>query len=681
MNEDEVVLYLDTETFSERPLAGVNSVGTYAYAEAAEVLVLAWALDGPWGEGDIVVEDLTDDDGVGNRPGSADYFAALRDCDRIVIHNSGFDRTISLYSDQIGDLPLEKIEDTMIRAMEHGLPGGLDKLSAIFKLGDDAKHDGGKDLIRLFCKNQPKNQKIRRHTKHTKPDEWERFLSYAGGDIRSMRALRAKLPWWNYPGKPSGNRPATEMQLFQLDRRINDRGFKVDLELATSALAMIDRVKDQHDEYFDETTFGDVQSAGQRDKLLKHLLEFYGVALPDMQKGTIERRLNDPDLPDIVKELLATRLDAAMASTSKYKALLRAVSADGRLKGTLQFCGAIRTGRWAGRLFQPQNLIRPNGSEAEMVDEWIDDIKAGIGEMVLPNPSRAAAVVLRGAIVAEEGHTLLAADLSNIEGRGLAWLAGEQWKLDAFREYDEGTGHDLYILGAARILRKSPDDVTPDERQTLGKVPELACGYQGAAGAFSTMAQLYGLDLPPARVDEIVQGWREANPAIKSFWYACESAAIKATLNPGQTFTAGKLAFHRVGEWLLMQLPSGRKLVYTQPAMIPHPMFDNAQSLSYLGVNTYTRKWERIPTYGGKLAENATQALARDVLGEAMLRIDDAGFPIILTVHDEIICEVPEDRGFTSDRLCALLAAEPDWSDGNFPLAASGFEAKRYRKD
>lgn len=965
--EDETVLYLDLETFCDTPLSGQNGAGTHRYAEDVEVLICAWALDNPlWGEGDIIVEDLTNDDGEGVLHPSVDFFRAVRDSDRIVIHNSGFDRTVSRHSDQLTEFPLEKIEDTMIRAMSHGLPGGLAQLSSIYDLGEDSKHEGGKDLIRLFCKPQPKNVKTRRHTKVTRPEDWARFVAYAGGDIRSMRVLRHKLPWWNYPGRPDGNRDAPEMELWRLDQKINDRGFKVDLELADAALDMIAAVKDQHNSYFDAQTFGEVTSANQRDKLLEHLLGWYGVKLPDLTRSTIERRLDDPDLPEPVKELLATRLDAAMAATSKYKALRRSVSTDGRLRGTLQFGGAVRTGRWAGRIFQPQNLIRPSGDEAESMENWIDAIKAGMWEL-LPNPNRAAAVSLRGAIVAEEGHKLVVADLSNIEGRFLAWLAGEQWKLDAFAAYDMGTGPDLYKVTAGRILGKPPEEVTGDERQIMGKVPELAClapdtlvltdhgpkaildvsltdrlwdgvewvrheglvyrgeretitldgvemtgdhlvmvdcewkqaraissspdmlnralatasangpwrgmnaarsagcapscagvlaaggpksrsatfatggpraatdapnrkpvlgeragsgmptscpttrtaagsaiaylrrsigattrtlrdmpttavggsrcgrfggriarlflrtssrwragttpawrwiaattargtnpatcassrgprtgatnaasanckpgspnlkhvydianagprnrftiltdsgalivhncGYQGARGAFGTMMSLYGVNLSDDEVDKIVGDWREANSRIKSLWYEAEQAARQAVLNPGATFTAGKLAFHCTGAWLLLQLPSGRKLCYTQPAIVPHPKFENSTSLSYLGVNNYTRRWERIHTYGGKLIENATQAGARDVLGHNMHLIEDAGFPIILTVHDEVLTEPVDDPAFTSSRLCALLSNTPSWADENLPLASAGFEAKRYRKD
>lgn len=677
---DPVDLYIDTETFCETPI----NDGTHRYAETAEVMILAWAQDDPlFGELPPIVEDLTDENGIGDFSRRSDAFdeaveLTLDTGGKFVMHNSGFDRTVLRW--QGFYIEPRDVVDTMVQALSHGLPGSLGHLSTIFKLGEDAKHSGGKELIQLFCKPRPKNSKLRRATKFTHPEEWARFVAYAGSDITSMRALRRKMPSWNYPGRPGGN-TITEHDTWVLDQTVNDRGFAVDLELADAAIELFKRVKDNADDFVETETWGEVASANQRDALLAHLLKHYGVSLPDMTKSTIERRLNDENLPDIVKELLSARLDTAVASVSKYKALKRSVSADGRLRGTIQFCGAARTGRDAGRIFQPQNLVRPNKAESKAVDQWIDDIKSGAGDLLLDNPGRAAAVALRGAIVAAPEKKLVIADLSNIEGRMLAWLAGEEWKLQAFRDFDAGTGHDMYKIGAGRILKKRPEDVTEDERQIMGKVPELACGFQGAVGAFGTMAALYGLDLDEERVKEIVREWREANYAIKQFWWRLDEAAREAIISPGRSVDAGKITFNRWREWLRMQLPSGRVLCYCQPAIVPHPIFEDSTSISYLGINSYTRKWERIHTYGGKLAENATQAAARDVLKTNSHAIEAEGYPIILPVHDETVTETPDDDRYTSDGLCAILARTPWWADETLPLAAGGFETYRYRKD
>lgn len=667
-------LLFDTETFCEVPIRN----GTHAYAEQAEVIILSYAIDDALlGEGDIKVVDLAN-----GEPWPDDLLEALADPDVPVVgHNFGmFDRTVLRHNGIV--VAPERIVDTMVQAQSHGLPGGLDKLCKIFKVPEDkAKHQNGSTLIRMFCMPPPKNQKLRRRTKATNPVEWQRFLDYAGGDISSMRYLRKVMPRWNYPGKPKGNAQfSDEYSNWLLDQKINDRGFKVDQDLARNAVAMVDRRKKVRAKHTQALTDDDVQAATQRDALLQHLLLQYGVTLPDMQKGTLQRRLEDDNLHPIVKELIAIRLEVSGTAAAKYDVLLRGVSADGRLRGTLQFCGAARTGRWAGRLFQPQNMPRPD-ADADEIEEWIETIKTGAGDLLLDDPMRAASNAIRGSIVAGEGRKLVVADLSNIEGRVLAWLADEEWKLRAFFEYDAGRGPDLYHVTAGNILGKPPEQVTKDERQTTGKVPELACGYQGSVGAFQSMAALYGLDLPDDEVERIVKGWRTKNSKIVQFWYMLDRAAREAVEQPGVVTRVGKIKFHVQGSWLRMQLPSGRMLCYSSPKIVPHPMFEDSTSLSYMGVDTYTRQWSRQHTYGGKLAENATQATARDVMAHNMPVIEEAGFPIILSVHDELLTEPLDKPEYSSERLEQLLAALPFWADEKLPLAAGGFEAYRYRKD
>jgi DNA polymerase len=264
------------------------------------------------------------------------------------------------------------------------------------------------------------------------------------------------------------------------------------------------------------------------------------------------------------------------------------------------------------------------------------------------------------------------ADLSNIEGRVLAWVAGEEWKLKAYRAYDQGTGPDLYLVTAGNILRKPPEAVTKSERQDYGKVPELACGYQGGVGAFHTMGQLYGLELTDAEALAIVKGWRAANPNIVKLWYALEDTAKRAIANPGRVFRCGRLIMKRSGAWFRIALPSGRELCYANPRIADKQIF-------YEGLNTYTRRWEQLTTYGGKLAENIVQATARDVLAGRMPAIEEAGYRIVLSVHDEILTEVPDTKEYSAADLCQLMTTGLDWTEG-LPLAAEGFEARRYRK-
>lgn len=649
--------YGDTETYCETPLKH----GLDRYAEDVEIMVATWAVDG----GPVNCIDYT---APGWEEPHQEMLDALFAADVVVFQNSRFDRTVIRHAWGV-ELPLDKLEDTMVQALAHSLPGSLDKLCGILGVPlDAAKDKAGRSLIQLFCKPRPKNQKIRRATRHTHPVEWSRFLDYAKSDIPSMREVRKRLPKWNYPNN------ARELELWRLDQKINDRGVPVDLELAKAAVEATERAKKHLAVRTQELTDGLVERATQRDKLLAFILAEYGVMLPDTQKATLERRLADENLPEPLKELLRVRLMATVTSTTKYKALLRSSSSDGLLRGTLQFCGAKRTGRWAGRLFQPQNLMRPTMKQAE-IEEAIDAFISGCADLVYDNVMDVAANCIRGALTAQPEMKLVSADLSNIEGRFLAWLAGEEWKLQAFRDFDDGIGEDLYKIGAGRILGKDPADVTADERQGQGKVPELACGYQGAVGAFNAMAKIYGLEIGEMRALEIVKGWRKANARIVKLWYALEEQAIAAVECPGRRFEAadGKIAFQRDGSWLRMRLPSGRVLCY------PGVALDDEGKLTYMGENQYTRKWERIHTYGGKLAENATQAGSRDVLAWNMAEAEASGYEIVMTVHDELVTQTPDSRQWTSSRLSAIMSTVPPWATG-LPLAASGWEGQRYRK-
>lgn len=694
------ILWLDTETFCETPIKH----GTHRYAENAEIMICAWALD----DGPIIVEDYTPG-GTHDGP-SPELRRWLSDPDTlIVMHNSAFDRTVvrRAWAEYQVQIPVERVHDTMVRALAHGLPGSLDKLCEIFGVAaEDAKQSDGKDLIQLFCVPRPKNMKLRRATRASHPAQWNRFLSYAGSDIRSMRVLYAKLPKWNYTGR--------ELVLWGLDQRINDRGFNADLALASNALVA---VRQEQRRLKDEAWFlsgGEIVSPTKGRQVLEYLLAEHGVDLPDLKKDTLERRLADERLPEPVKELIRVRLAASTASTAKLGALLRAVSDDGRLRGSLQFCGAARTGRWGGRLFQPQNLPRPDADNDE-INLLVEGFLAGSIDLITDDVMSAASNILRGLIIAGEGRQLAAADLSNIEGRVAAWLAGEQWKLDAFAEIDADPSQpDMYKRAYGASFGVDPASVTKDQRQ-VGKVQELALGYEGGVGAFLAFAAVYRLDLEAmaakaygglpdaarAEAERMLSWrkqkrlslfglseqafivcetfkilWRRAHPAISTYWKELEDAARWAIQNPGREIAARRIRFRRDKAWLRMILPSGRSLCY------PAPEVSAEGKISYLGTNQYTRKWQRLSTYGGKLFENACQAVARDVMAHAMPEIEAAGYEIILTVHDEVITECPEgwDADEAAEGLSTLLATNPPWLDG-CPLAASGFAAKRYRKD
>lgn len=685
------MLWLDFETYSETPIKN----GTYRYTETCEVLIATWAVD----DGPVKFLDFTDP-----REEPAVLFSEIEAAETICAHNAMFDRNVLKYALGI-DIPIERWRDTMVQALAHSLPGSLAALCDILKVGaDNAKDKEGKQLIQLFCKPRPKNSELRRATRETHPDEWSRFIEYARADIAAMRAVAGKLPRWNYAG--------AELSLWGLDQRINDRGFLVDTVLARSAIDAVDREQIELRKQTRANTNGAVESTTQRDVVLEHVLQEYGIDLPDLKKATLERRVADPDLPPELRELLLIRLQASASSTTKYKALINAVNDDNRLRGTIQFCGASRTGRAAGRTFQPQNLPSRGLLPKDQIAIGIEALKAGTAELLFDNIMKLTSSAIRGCIVVPPGKKLLIADLSNIEGRALAWLAGEEWKLQAFRDFDNGIGADLYKLAYAKAFRIPPEDVTYDQRQ-IGKVMELMLGYGGGVGAFVTGAMTYGFDiermadnawphLPGGPVHEsegfyewvlkkrmprfglsdrafmvcdvFKRLWRAAHPRTSSFWGELESAVRQAINQPGNTFPCRKLRARRDGAWLRVVLPSGRALCY------PFPRADSETGeISYMGNNQYTRKWTRIKTYGGKLAENVTQAAARDVMYYAMPVIEKAGMEILLTVHDEIICEVTDTEHFTPTLLSDIMGTNNEWSQG-LPLAAAGFQTYRYSK-
>jgi DNA polymerase bacteriophage-type len=693
------MLWIDLESYSE---ADLRKVGAYAYAmhPSTEVLLFAYALD----DAPVKLWDLT----TGTLM-PADLDAALGDNDlQICAHNAQFDRTV--LSCVMGlDTPLHRWRCSMVKALAHSLPSALGQLGQALGLPEDeAKLEDGKKLIARFCKPAPKNHRAGRYDRQSHPTEWARFCEYAVQDVAAMRRVWQLTPSWNYPDNKH------ELNLWHLDQAINDRGFCVDMELVHAAIRASDRAQEELAATVAELTDGAVDKATQRDRLLEYLSANCGVVMDGLTKAHVTEALGDQQLPAHARRLLQVRQEAGKTSVRKYQALERMTCPDGRFRGGLQFAGADRTARWAGRGFQPQNLPSRGLPAPDQVEIYIEAVKAGAEDLLFDNVMLLSSAAIRGAVMAPAGKKIVAADLSNIEGRKLAWLAGEQWKLQAFRDFDAGHGHDLYKLAYSRSFSVEPAKVSKPQRD-IGKVQELALGYQGGVGAFVTMAAGYGVDMAQnfphiwesasARqrdralyawerdqhkfadlgreaylaADIVKQGWRAANPMIERLWYDMERAAIAALHSPGQVFRAGRLVLRAEGQdWLRIKLPSGRFLCYYQPRV------DDGGKLTYMGM--YRRAsnskpvWTRIATYGGKLVENVTQASSRDVLAHNLPGIEAAGYELVLTVHDETVTEAPDTPDYNAEHLSALLAACPPWADG-LPLAAGGFEAPRYRKD
>lgn len=994
-------LFADLETFS--PL-NLPQVGSFRYAEDCEILLWGYAIDTEPAR----VWDCTNPQTKEMPEALAKALKEVQAGERkIVWHNGMMFDTVVLAAHGY-HIPLEMIVDTMVIAYQHGLPGALGDLCDVLRMPTDkAKDKDGKRLVQLFCKPQPECYKVRRHDRYTKPEDWIKFVNYCRLDVEAERELFKALPKWNCT--------EWEHRLQVLDAEINRRGVKVDIELAKAAVELSERRKGILAEETQRQTNGEVGAATQRDALIDYMAREYGWKIDTMTKAELEKRVDDPSVPEPVRELLKLRLMSTKTSIQKFKALLRRVNKDGRMRGGLQFRGAARTGRWcltgdhevltpngwvrldewqggeiacwnvdetvdfmeakalafpyegemcaieskrvsqistpdhrmacawgtkrewrvktaeecalgkvripyygrrklpwfcveeiplrvavmtqadghfssrgrvtfhfkkerkvarcqmllsaagirfsrntyetgtvftvypsdipewlrafeekvfspalfdadpdvffdelsfwdgsvstknsfqystavranadfvqafahmsgraaillerpgrkegwstiytlniwengsnrsvvmpeahskqafkgtvycaetktgffmvrrngrvwvtgnSGRGMQLQNLARPTMPQKE-IDFAAAVLKDGTFECFYEDPSSVLPNLLRGEIIAPAGKKLIVADYSNVEGRVLAWLAGEEWKLQAFRDFDAGHGHDLYKLAYAKAFGVKPEDVTKPQRQ-IGKVLELALGYGGGAAAFARFASGYGMDLnemaeyvkssaPRANwldaadsysffaekkmtggleretfiaCETLKRLWRKSNPKIVQFWANVGQAVQKAIVSR-ESVRVGYVAFTRTESFLVIRLPSGRLLCYPSPKTNPGVGKD---SFTYMGVNQFSRKWEKIESYGAKNVENITQAVACDLLSEGLLRMDAAGYKTVLTIHDEAITEAPDTDEFTFKKMEHLMSTLPDWAP-ELPLVAAGYEAYRYRKD
>lgn len=743
-------LFLDFETFSE---ADLKKVGSYAYAEhpTTEVLICTYAFD----DEPVQVWDCTDGSDM---PG--DLHRALRRLVKpnsrikMVWHNgSMFDRLIMKHCWGF-DIPVSNTIDTMIWAFRHALPGSLDALCEVLGVSaDNAKDKRGKALIQRFSKPTPKNYKIRRYTAETHPDEWAIFIKYAVSDITAMREVFHKLPRW-------GN-SEFEDRVLELDQLINDRGFKVDVALAEAAIEAVEKHKAQLQEEA-QRKYGGSLTGKDFLPILRELAPAHRIH--NAQKSTLNDLLADDDLPDDARAIIEMRLGAASTASTKYNPLLLGRSADDRRRGCIQYGGAKRTLRFAGKGFQPQNLARgyyhddPKNEKKKVRYDWMSEkdwwrvthpLSYGIDLLLKGRAHRRfdvaklTASTVRSCIIPEAGHKFVVADYSNVEGRGLAWLAGEDDLIEVFVN-----GVDVYKKLASTVFNVAYEAVTKDQRQ-IAKAMVLGLGYAGGVGAFVTFAKNLGLDLndmtrtldgtfpdhiwaatargyewariqeakrPPRpgekddrpsyildkkvwrTCDALKRMYREANPAIVQFWRDIEDAAMAAIRNPGKEFTAGPrgVKFSRnvetdnngnkvAGWWLRMTLPSGRVMSYPGVGLSVSKETDEDGKVStnvrikYQGENQLTRQWGFQYTYSGKLVENCTQALCRDLLANALLNVEANGYPIVLHVHDEIICETPDTPEYNVAELERLMCELPEWADG-FPLVAEGAEMRRYAK-
>lgn len=643
-------LLIDLETYSS---AEIGKTGAFKYAEAPdfEILLLAYALD----DGPVRVLDLLDPSGHDELP---DIVAGILDPDTVKIaHNSAFER--ACLTRHLGhDLPPEEWEDTMILAAMNGLPLSLDAAGAALEL-QDQKIKEGTALISYFCKpckptiaNGGRTRNLPEHA----PDKWERFKTYCKRDVEVEQAIYQRLRSF----------PVTdfERKVWALDARINERGVMIDTDLVASAIAVDEAFTTEHMAEMQKLTgLENPNSVAQ----LKDWLETVGMSVDSLNKAAV-KDLQDRATDATTRRVLQLRQQLGKTSTTKYAAMQSAVCADRRVRGLLQYYGAGRTGRWAGRLVQVQNLPQNHLDQIGTVRELVKQRDLETLELAFDSVPDVLSQLIRTAFVAEEGRIFHVADYSAIEARVIAYLAGEKWRMDVFKN-----GGDIYCSSASAMFKVPvvKHGVNGHLRQK-GKIAELACGYGGGVGALKA----FGADkmgLTEEEMQDIVTQWRAASPTIPKFWRDVESAAIRAINNPGRTATVPCGVKYRMDDDALRcKLSSGRVLSYWGARL------DTDGSICFMGQNQTTRKWEKTSTWGGKLVENIVQAYARDCLAVAMVRLAAEGWKICFHVHDEVIIEAP--IGTSWEQVAEVMGRPIDWAPGLL-LRGDGYSTPFYMKD
>ena len=669
----------DFETFSE---LDVRDVGSNAYAEhhSTEILCLSWGRPGEkkriWYPGMPVPQELIDHINAGNP---------------IEAHNCGFERAVWIhkFAPLFGVPVPTRWIDTMAACAYRGLPLGLDQVGDVLDL-PVKKDKRGKYLLQKLSRPRKPTKKDP-STRCTDFDLLEELYEYCIQDGEAEDKL----------GETLGDLPISEYACWVLDQRINMRGIRVDMEAVLAAIDIVDKVATRYEAELQQLTKGAIQKASQAAKLLEWVQANGIKGMPNLQANTIEEMLKMDWIDPTCRRVLEIRQILSRASTAKLLKFRDCTNADGRIRGLLQWHGA-GTGRWSGRLVQPQNF--PRGSIKAKLQELLFEViktrDVDMLELHFGDPMEAIASALRGMFIAAEGKKLYVADFSAIEARVVMWLAGQMDALEAFRKYDRKEGPDIYCFMASKIYQRAIDkEKDPEERQ-LGKITILGCGYQMSGAKLQLQAeQSYGVKISLETAEMLVKVFRETYDTVPQLWRGLEDAAIRAVMRKGsaeyKSPTGVMIRFSyetdSAGNWLTMRLPSGRKLWYFNPGLekkdIQYRDKETGEtkcftklSLFYEGRdNKKGGSWGKVYTYGGMLTENAVQAIARDLMVSAMWRVEKAGYPVILSVHDELVSE-REDDGKDHREFEHLVAGpNPAWAAG-CPVAAEGWCGKRYRK-
>ena len=669
-------LFIDFETFST---TDIKSAGNYKYCEDEnfEILLCGYMWDT---DTEVTVIDLT-------KPGGPDEFNGLftyvQNSEDVVIvaHNATFERIcLREYGFDISPM---RFFCTANMSLYCGMPASLEAVSNILNL-DNKKKGTGKNLIRYFsvpCKPTKTNGGRTRNLPEHAPEDWEEFIDYLRYDVLSEREIFGKLSRFEFPEE--------EKRIYAADQRINDYGILADLELAHAAQDMDEEYKARLTEKA-EKEFG-LSSLKSIPQLKGFIKERTGVAVDSLNKNSIEGVIKAiaglEDVADADKQavldVIDLRREIGKTSNAKYTAMLASAGRGNRIRGLFRYYGANRTGRWAGRLVQLQNLPQNHIEDLDGARDLAKMHDLDMMEVIYDKPTHILSQLIRTAFIAPEGYTFSVADFSAIEARVIAWVAGERWRLDLFNDPKA----DIYCASASKMFGV-PVHKGDDLRQR-GKVAELALGYGGGVNALTTM------DIKKALTDEekpqILSKWREANKKIVSLWRSLEDSAKRCIGSRREQVyridDVSRITFRYESGAMTIELPSGRKLFYPSARLgrrtvegVSGPF--EVEDISYMGQDQTSGKWVKLNTYGGKLTENVVQAIARDLLANAIFNVFDLGFNIVLHVHDEIVAEIPKDGNeertlqMMSDAMCSA----PGWAKG-IPLRAAGYVTEYYKKD
>lgn len=649
-------LSIDIETYSD---LDIKKVGVYRYVDSAnfEILLFAYAFDNE----EVKVIDLVNDEEL-----PKEVIEALNDNTVIKsAFNANFERTAISKFLNINLKPNEW-SCTMIKALTLGLPGSLDSVSKALKFNEDKqKMKEGKALIQYFCK-PCKATKVNKGRTRNLPihdmEKWNKFKEYCKQDVVVEREIRNKLSKYKTTKR--------EIKLWYLDQRINDTGIKVDTELIENAIECDKR-------YTEKLTKEAIKITGLNNpnspaQLKKWLSDKVGFEITSLTKESIPEILKQVDDENVVR-ILELRKLMSKTSIKKYEAMKLAKGNDNRVRGLLQFYGANRTGRWAGRLVQVQNLPQNHIEDLDLARNLLKEGDFDLIELLYDSVPDVLSQLIRTAFIPSEGHRFIVSDFSAIEARVIAWLAGEKWRLDVFNSHGK-----IYEASASQMFKIPIENIKKgSELRQKGKLAELSNGYGGSVGALISMGAIK-MGLKEEELQPIVTAWRNANPNITKFWWDVDKAAKKAIKDRTIVEIQHGIKFIYNPGVLFIELPSSRRLSYLRPKIEPHTTF-SGDKITYEGMEQTSKQWKRIDTYGPKLVENIVQATARDCLREAMFNITDAGYDIVMHVHDELVLDV--DKKFGSlEEVNSIMRKEISWAKG-LPLKADGYECDYYKKD